>query len=400
MTRVSAAAAGSLVGEARVPRSGLGPRCAAWASLAALAGAVAVVGGWSGGQAAPTDRPAAEGPRGVAATGSVGAMPDYTKLSLSLVRNVGQSDPRVRYQAQAGGVSFFFTERKAVLAFAGETQGTFAGVLKAPELGDSAAGVFDGVGRSSGYALALRFRGASPEVELSAHRGALGRVSYMRGDDPTTWQQGLASFGQLTYSSLWPGIDMRLRGEQGTLKYEFALSSGADASRIGLAYAGAQSLSLAPDGGLLIETPRGTLRDSAPVAFQSIDGRRVPVKSRFTLQGATGYGFVLGAHDRSRPIVIDPGIQYSTFLGGAGTDLAYGVAVDGSGAVYVTGHTRSTGFPTTAGAFDTTHTGGSEDVFVSKLAPDGSSFVYATYLGGTNSDSGAEVAIDAQVRPT
>jgi hypothetical protein len=294
----------------------------------------------------------------------------YQKLPLSFVPNEGQTDRSVRYYAQGAGFGFYFTDSKAVLSFQGKERGE---------------------------ALQLRFLGGSPNATLRAERQGQGRVSYLKGDDPRRWQTGLPTYGQLAYQSLWPGVDMRFRGAGGKLKYEFALSPGASPRNIRLAYAGAESLSLSQGGALLIKTPLGTLRDSKPRAYQRIGGRKVPVESRYSLTkgagGAQSYGFELGAYDRGRPLVIDPGLVYSTFLGGTSTDLGNGIALDGSGSAYVTGRTTSLAFPTTAGAFDTTQNG-SDDAFVAKLDPSGSTLVYSTFLGGTGADESNSIAVD------
>jgi len=104
------------------------------------------------------------------------------------------------------------------------------------------------------------------------------------------------------------------------------------------------------------------------VSYQLIGGERVPVESRYRLTGNSGYGFAVGAYDPRYPLVIDPRLAYSTFLGGAGSDGGSGIAVR-EGRAYVTGHAASADFPTTAGAFDRT-LGGAADAFVTKLPTD------------------------------
>src|SRR5262249_51784237 len=146
------------------------------------------------------------------------------------------------------------------------------------------------------------------------------------------------------------------RDHAGTLKYEFHVRPGARLSEIQLAYEGTLGLATDASGGLLIQTPRGTLRDAAPVAYQQIGGVRVPVKSRYVLAGdgsaRTSYGFAVEGYDSSRELIVDPGVDYSTFLGGnIDVDTGTGIAVDAAGNAYVVGYTQSSDFPTTAGAF-------------------------------------------------
>jgi beta-propeller repeat-containing protein len=136
---------------------------------------------------------------------------------------------------------------------------------------------------------------------------------------------------------------------------------------LGLAYRGAEGLSVGAGGELLVQTSLGVLKDAAPVSYQRIGGQRVAVESRYKLlKGDGGYGFAVGAYDPRYPLVIDPGLDYSTFLGGAGGDDGFGIGVDGSGRAYVTGFTTSADYPTTPNAFDTSFNG-VRDAFVTKL---------------------------------
>ncbi len=213
-----------------------------------------------------------------------------------------------------------------------------------------------------------------------ASERAPGKVNYLVGSEH---HRNLSTYRELAYRNVWPGVDLVFRGQGGTLKYELRVQAGADLSRIGLAYGGADGVSVGKGGNLLIQTPLGTLRDSRPRSYQRIGGKHVPVDSRYAVKsGGNAYGFALGSsYDPRHPLVIDPGIEYSTFLGGSAADRGNGIVVDGAGSAYVTGSASSLNFPTTAGAFDTTHNG-SGDVLVTKLNAAGSALDYSTYIGG------------------
>src|SRR5215212_4211733 len=289
------------------------------------------------------------------------ALDAYGKLPLSFVPNEGQTDKAVRYYAQGAGYGFFFTEGGAMLSFA------------------------EGKGRG-GHALALNFLGANPHATLTARQRLPGKVNYLVGDEPTEWQKGLATHAELLYGGLWPGIDMTVRGEGGNLKYEFHLKPGASVEDVRLGYRGAEGLSVGASGELLVRTSLGVLKDAAPVSYQRIGGERVPVESRYRLTGDGGYGFAVGAYDPRYPLVIDPGLDYSTFLGKGHIDAGLGIAVR-DGNAYVTGFTSTVNYPTTPGAYDRTYNS-STDAFVTKLNASGSALVYSTFLGGTNHDEG------------
>src|ERR671910_776749 len=266
------------------------------------------------------------------------ALDAYGKLPLSFVPNEGQTDKAVRYYAQGAGYGFFFTHEGARLSFANS--------------------------EGRGHALALDFLGAEPDATLEARQRLSGKVNYLVGNDQANWRQGLPTHGELLYGGLWPGIDMAVRGEGGKLKYEFQLQPGSSVEDVRLGYRGAEQLKVGAEGELLIQTPLGVLKDAAPVSYQRIGGERVPVESRYSLKGdGGGYGFWVGAYDPRYPLIIDPALDYSTFLGGTGDDRGWGIAVDGSDRAYVTGRTDSANYPTTSGAFDRIFNG-EQDAFV------------------------------------
>ncbi len=144
----------------------------------------------------------------------------------------------------------------------------------------------------------------------------------------------------------------------------------------------------------MIRTGTGLVRQRAPVTYQETAAGRRAVKSRYVPRGDGTVGFRLGVYDRSRELIIDPVLSYSTYLGAADEDFADDIAVDSSGSAYVTGRTASTAFPTTGGAFDTTKNSG-VDAFVTKFNPSGSALAYSTFVGGSGEDIGEGIAIDS-----
>jgi Beta-propeller repeat len=347
------------------------------AALVAAAAAAAVLTGAYAGSGASSRAPAQTSSK-------------YGQVPLTFAPNRGQADPQTLYQAGGNGIDVAFGRHGVALALGG---GAAASSLPAPMLGQTGAGALTDLAGDRTSRLELAFRGANPQPTVEASQRQTGKVSYLLGRDESKWRRDLPTYSQLSYAGLWQGVDMRFRGEPGNLKYEFSVAPGADPSRIALSYAGASSLSVAADGALQVGTGRGTLRDSAPVAYQRIGGRRVPVTARYRLDGATGYGFTLGAYDHARPLVVDPGLEYSTYLGGNEADQAADVAVDASGSAYVVGYTGSTDFPTTPGAYSA---GSGSNVFVTKMKPDGTGLDYSAYIGGTGIDYGFGVDVDGQ----
>src|SRR5439155_3924482 len=119
----------------------------------------------------------------------------------------------------------------------------------------------------------------------------------------------------------------------------------------------------------------GELRLSRPFAYQQRGAIRYPVAASYVLRGPRRVGLRLGRYDHSRPLVIDPVLSYSTYLGGSGADAGFAIALDGAGNAYLTGETFSPDFPNAADAF-----AGSGDAFVAKLNANGTALLYASYL--------------------
>jgi type I phosphodiesterase/nucleotide pyrophosphatase/Calx-beta domain-containing protein/hemolysin type calcium-binding protein/beta-propeller repeat-containing protein len=219
-----------------------------------------------------------------------------------------------------------------------------------------------------------------------------GVVNDLRGDDASRWRTHVPTFERVRYREVYPGVDLDWHGTQQRLEYDFRVAPGADPGQIALRVAGADRVRVARNGDLVIAAGGEAIRQSAPVAYQGEGATRTPVDARFELRGNT-VSLALGHYDRSRPLVIDPVVlDYSTYLGGNGAERVNGIAVDSSGASYLTGRTLSTDFNRVGGVESVS---GQGDVFVSKLNAAGNALVYSTYLGGEGDDSGNGIAVDA-----
>ncbi len=236
------------------------------------------------------------------------------------------------------------------------------------------------------------FVGASAVRPVGREQSA-SLFNYYVGD-PAHWRQSVPSYERVAYEGLYEGIDLRIQGLRSHIKYEFHVAPGADYRRIAVRYEGIEGLSLGEDGSLQVNlgAGRGVIRDDAPYVYQEIGGQKMTVAGRFVLLDDRTYSFeITGPIDPVHALVIDPDLVWSTYLGGGDSDSAYGVAVDTSGNIYVTGETSSPDW--TSGGFDPTHNNG-YDAFVAKLSPDGT-HVWSTYVGGGNDDSGQSIAVDS-----
>jgi hypothetical protein len=281
-------------------------------------------------------------------------------MPVSFVANNGRWDPRASWVASGRDATAYFVD---------------AGVRWA----------------LPGWALDQTLVGARP-ARPTASVAAPGTVSYF-GDKPAA---ALPTATELTLTEAWPGVDVTWSGAGGHIEATYHLAAGADPAQVRVAWLGAESVAVTPEGRLSVTTPVRTFEEDAPRAFQDVDGRRLPVEVAYELVGDHTYGFRLGAYDPTRPLVIDPAVLlYASFLGGSGQEEALGTALDSAGNVYVTGYTLSdaASFPETPGAFQATRSGGS-DAFVAKVSPTGSTLLYATFLGGSANDVGYDIVVD------
>ena len=309
--------------------------------------------------------------------------------------------------------------------------------------------------------LRLRLLGASTGAKVAGMDELPGKSNYFIGKDPKKWHTHVPTYGRVRFASIYPGVDLvYYAGQNRQLEYDFVLAPGADPRAIQLAIAGpgqedsgqkavgnkqkaprsqtphaipngkpeiAPPLRIAANGDLIVAQARGDLRLHKPVAYQvpstvqnrrrtTDDGQRTSpnpksqiqnrklVDARYVLKPGGIVTFEIAPYDVTLPLIIDPVLSYSTYLGGSDMDYANGIAVDASGNAYVTGYTASVDFPVVSGA-QSSPGGGScledgvatpcFDAFVSKLNPSGTALVYSTYLGGSDEDYGAGIAVDS-----
>ena len=276
----------------------------------------------------------------------------------------------------------------------------------------------------SATALRMRLVGANPHAVATGAEDLPGKVNYFIGNDPKKWRTNVPTYARVKYQGVYPGIDLVYYGNQGgQLEYDFAVAPGADAGAIALdvgaglvpaleGHPRGVPLRIADDGDLIIPTSDGEVRFHKPVAYHEAPGEtgnaklqarhsenrqstivnRQLVDARFTLDAENRVRFALGPYDRSEPLVIDPVLVYSTYLGGSGGDTGYAIAVDSSGSAYVAGYTASPDFPT-ANPLQA-NLRGSLNAFIAKVNPAGSALAYSTYLGGSGGDEAFAIAVD------
>jgi hypothetical protein len=316
----------------------------------------------------------------------------YGKLPLSFEPNQGQTDPQVKFLSRGPGYSLFLTSTEAVLAL---RKPDHQGDAKPPRSLKIARPAVKAAHQAEASALRVTLVGANGKARSEGIAPVAGRSNYLIGNDPKKWRTDVPNYGKIAYRNVYPGIDLIYYGtDQRQLEYDFIVAPGADPKAIGLRFSGAKGLRINDKGDLVIAVGGGEVIHHAPAIYQESGGKRQPVAGKIAFRGRDLIGFDVASWDRDRPLLIDPVVVYSTFLGGSGPDAGSAIAVDASGDAYVTGYTESLNFPVTAGAFQTTQPG-VDNAFVTKLNPSGTALVYSTYLGGNYYDVGNGIAVDA-----
>ncbi len=316
------------------------------------------------------------------------------QLPLIFEPNQGQAESGVKFMARGHGYGLFLDANGAVLALRSASE-------SGPGLGEEF--------------VRMRLVGADSDAEISGADPLPGKSNYIVGNDPHQWHSGIPQFAGVRYRNVYPGVDLVFYGNQGRLEYDFRVAPGADPSQAQLRFDRASTLRLSK-GDLLVTLGRrnrnnrnrnnkeknvqnAVLRLRAPQIYQQDGGRRTPVAGRFILHAGNRVGFEIAGFDHARELVIDPVLDFSTYFGGSGSEastLGPSVAVNGDGFIYLSGTTTSSpaSFPLN-GATPTT-LGTASNVFVAKINPSSPPIVvYATFLGGSGTDTSTGIAADA-----
>jgi hypothetical protein len=306
------------------------------------------------------------------------------QLPLIFEPNEGQADSRVKFLARGAGYGLFLESTEATLSF-------------------QTAPAANGKGSSTQtQIITMTLAGANVSAMATGADPLPGKTNYILGNDPRKWHSGIPQFGAVRYQNVYPGIDLVFYGKQGRLEYDFRVAAGADPAKAELEFCGASKVELR-EGNLVFTGDRGgQVRLQTPQIYQRNGERQEPVSGRFVLRSGNRVGFEIGAYDRSRELVIDPVLDFSTYFGPSptGSVSSPSVAVDGDGDIYVAGTTTSSsGFPvgtttpTCIGAICPTG-----DIFVAKIDPSQpASVVYLTFLGGSGTDTSVGIGVAANV---
>ncbi len=312
---------------------------------------------------------------------SVAITTSLSTKPLSFTENQGQWDEAVRFRADAGRATMWFTADGAYYQF-----------TRSITADDNDTDSFDHGNmveyESDSYETMMikaSFMGANPSPAMRGETEMEYKCNYFVGNDPNEWHTDVPNYSAVVYEEVYDGIDLKYYGNGKQMEYDFIVSPGADPSQILVQYDGAKSVNVNELGQLVIETDWGQVVEHRPLVHQMIDDKRELVECEYTLISNNAFSFYMpNGYDVELALVIDPVLSYSTYLGGEYTDEGFGIVLDAADTAYVVGYTESMNFPI-EGALDSVFDG-EKDAFVAKLLPDGSDFLWCTYLGGDSND--------------
>lgn len=301
-----------------------------------------------------------------------------SSLPLEFEQNVGQAPENVKFFTRGDGYTAALT--KEAIHFN----------LKVP---DATANSL-----SENVMMSMVFVNANSDVQQKGIQQAGRKTRYILGNDPNQWKTDIPSYEKIKYENIYKGVDLVFYGNGRELEYDFVVAPGTKTEQIKLTFEGVDRSEIDDEGNLLLEVRGTALYFRAPLSYQDIDGKKQTLKSRYVLNNNT-VSFAVDSYDSSRPLVIDPVLVYSSYIGGSGADSVRGVALDSDGNVVVVGQTDSLDFLVTNSAFQTKLVSSDpvfvyKDTFVMKIKGDGTQVISSTFLGGSHLEYGMDVAVD------
>ena len=309
------------------------------------------------------------------------AKANFGKIPLTFEENLGQAENSVQFISRSMGGTLLLSPTETRIALP----------QKKPTVKESAA-------REGNFAAndlwQMTLRGANPQAVGRGLEPLSGKSNYLIGTDANQWRRNVVNFTRAEFGEIYPGVDIIYYGNQEKLEYDFIVQPNSDPQQIRLGFESARQVSLDAKGNLLIKTGTGVVTQKKPFAYQEQSGVRQEIACRFDIMdeqpgdGGSTIGFEIGDYDKNQPLVIDPVLVYSTYLGGSAGDLFNAeqgnkILADNAGNAYIVGVTPSPDFPV-ANPLQTAR--GGNDCFITKLGANGSGLIFSTFLGGSQND--------------
>src|SRR5947209_2386705 len=247
----------------------------------------------------------------------------YARLPLSFEANAGQTGAPVQFLSRGRGYTLFLTSTEAVLS------------LHPPKTGNTHAP--GAAAAKPSCSVRMQLVNANPAPVAAGRQELPGKSNYFIGSDPAQWRTNVPTYAKVEYRGVYPGVDLVYYGNGRQLEHDFIVSPGASPREISLNFPDAGQVSLNARGDLLIEAAGEQVALEAPVIYQQSGARKNIIAGHYVLQGERRVGFAVAEYDHRAPLVIDPVLVYSTYVGGSNEDFGTDIAVDASGSAYVVG---------------------------------------------------------------
>lgn len=291
----------------------------------------------------------------------------YLNLPLHFIRNEGQLDSKVLFYEKGIERSTYFAK-----------DGIYLSLMK----------------KDDAEYLKISPVEGNLETKVSGENIMPGIVNYFAGNEQRKWKTNMPVYRQITYRNVYKNIDIKYYGNNSQLEHDIMVMPGGDPSQLKFRCAGITGLLINDAGDLVIAQNNRELRHRKPYIYQEINGKRIEIQGSFHLYDKNTYGFQVASYDKDHTLIIDPVLEYSTYLGGSDLEWGYDLAIDNTGNVYIAGFSSSMDFPV-QNAVQPKYGGGNWDVFVAKIDPAGKGLIYSTLLGGSGHDSAKGIAVDS-----
>ena len=339
---------------------------------------------------------------------TITSMPLLVKAQMEFVQNKGQWDASVNYKGDFKTGALFLENRgfTVVLQNPADIQRLSEkvhghGKVVKPDGDNLKTKKREDTVNIQSFSYKVKFLGASahamqlPDKRLPTHN------NYFIGNDSSKWASDCSLFQAITYQNIYPNIDIRYYSDAGKLKYDFIVKPGGNPDFISMQYEGPNKIYL-KDKELIISTPVGDVKELYPYTYQATTGKRQDVDCKFVLKNNV-VSFKVGAYNRESTLVIDPSVIFSTFTGSNADNWGYTATPGPDGSFYAGGIAFGTGYKTSPGAYNEVFNGGSieggfsgYDIAIFKFSPNGSTRLYATYLGGNGNEQPHSMIADGQ----
>jgi beta-propeller repeat-containing protein len=300
------------------------------------------------------------------------------RLPLTFEANRGQADADVEFVGRADAFALLLKRNSAVLSLRKPQQRLARAAAPNAEQSN---------GESAPQLLTMKLEGANTTPRISGEARQEAQANYFIGNDPAKWIRHVETYSRVLYSSVYRGVDLVFYGNERQLEYDFTVAPGGDPRAIKLRFEGADDIELDSDGSLVLHTAAGPVTHHRPVAYQQGIGSRLDVPAEFKRLDDGTVGFAVGSYDPALPLVIDPVLVYSTYLGGSAADFCRGIVADSNGNLFLVGDSFSSTFLTNASPTNS-------DVFLGKLSSNGLLLTY-TFFGGSNNDTATGLSVDS-----